>query len=64
MYVKPYVKRGKSDAIDAEAIREAATRPTMHFVAIKTVEQQALLSLHRARDLLVRQTPTRENQLV
>ena len=55
MYVKPYVKRGKSDAIDAEAICEAVTRPTMRFVAIKTVEQQALLSLHRARDLLVRQ---------
>lgn len=55
MYVKPYVKRGKSDAIDAEAICEAVTRPTMRFVAIKTVEQQSLLSLHRARDLLVRQ---------
>ena len=54
-YVKPYVKRGKSDAIDAEAICEAVTRPTMRFVAIKTVEQQSLLSLHRARDLLVRQ---------
>ena len=55
MYVKPYVKRGKSDAIDAEAICEAVTRPTMRFVAIKTVEQHSLLSLHRARDLLVRQ---------
>lgn len=55
MYVKAYVKRGKSDAIDAEAICEAVTRPTMRFVAIKTVEQQSLLSLHRARDLLVRQ---------
>ena len=55
IYVKPYVKRGKSDAIDAEAICEAVTRPTMRFVAIKTVEQQSLLSLHRARDLLVRQ---------
>ncbi|WP_372993445.1 IS110 family transposase [Sulfitobacter sp.] len=55
IYVKPYVKRGKSDAIDAAAICEAVTRPTMRFVAIKTVEQQALLSLHRARDLLVRQ---------
>ncbi len=38
MYVKPYVKRGESDAIDAEAICEAVTRPTMRFVAIKTVE--------------------------
>jgi transposase len=55
IYVKPYVKRGKSDAIDAAAICEAVTRPTMRFVAIKTVEQQALLSLHRARALLVRQ---------
>lgn len=55
IYVKPYVKRGKSDAIDAEAICEAVTRPTMRFVAIKTVEQQSLLSLHRARHLLVRQ---------
>jgi transposase len=55
IYVKPYVKRGKSDAIDAEAICEAVTRPTMRFVAVKTVEQQSLLSLHRAGDLLVRQ---------
>ena len=55
IYVKPYVKRGKSDAIDAEAICEALTRPTMRFVAIKTVEQQSLLSVHRVRSLLVRQ---------
>jgi len=55
MHVKPYVKRGKSDAIDAEAICEAVTRPTMRFVAVKTVEQQSLLSVHRARNLLVRQ---------
>ena len=55
MYVKAYVKRGKSDAIDAEAICEAVTRPTMRFVEIKSVDQQALLSLHRARDLIVRQ---------
>ena len=54
-YVKPYVKRGKTDASDAEAICEAATRPTMRFVAIKSVEQQAALALHRSRDLLVRQ---------
>ena len=39
-YVKPYVKRGKTDAADAEAICEAVTRPTMRFVAIKTEEQQ------------------------
>ncbi len=49
-YVKPYVKRRKSDAIDAAAICEAVTRPTMRFVAIKTPEQQALLALHRVRD--------------
>ncbi|ASP19311.1 transposase IS116/IS110/IS902 family protein [Antarctobacter heliothermus] len=57
MYVKPYVKRGKSDAVDAEAICEAVTRPrpTMRFVEIKSKEQQALLSLHRARDFVVRQ---------
>ena len=54
-YVKPYVKRGKTDAGDAEAICEAVTRPTMRFVPIKSVEQQAALSLHRTRDLLVRQ---------
>lgn len=54
-YVKPYVKRGKNDAADAEAICEAVTRPTMRFVAVKAPEQQAALSLHRARDLLVKQ---------
>jgi transposase len=54
-YVKPYVKRGKSDAGDAAAICEAVTRPTMRFVAIKTVEQQALLSQHRARQVLIGQ---------
>ena len=54
-YVKPYVKRGKTDAGDAEAICEAVTRPTMLFVPIKSVEQQAALALHRTRDLLVRQ---------
>ena len=42
-YVKPYVKRGRADAADAEAICEAVTRPTMRFVAVKTVEQQAVL---------------------
>jgi len=54
-YVKPYVKRGKTDAIDAEAICEAVTRPTMRFVPIKSAEAQAALALHRSRDLLVRQ---------
>ena len=54
-YVTPYVKRGKNDAADAEAICEAVTRPTMRFVAVKTREQQAALSLHRTRDLMVKQ---------
>lgn len=54
-YVKPYVKRGKTDAADAEAICEAVTRPTMRFVAVKSREQQAALSMHRARNLLVKQ---------
>lgn len=54
-YVKPYVKRGKNDAVDAEAICEAVTRPTMRFVATKSAEQQAALSLHRTRNLLVKQ---------
>ena len=52
-YVKPYVKLGKTDAADAEAICEAVTRPTMRFVPIKGAEQQAVLMLHRTRDLLV-----------
>ncbi len=55
IYVKPYVKRGKTDAADAAAICEAVTRPTMRFVAIKSAEQQSVLALHRTRDLLVGQ---------
>ena len=54
-YVKPYVKRGKTDANDAEAICEAVTRPTMRFVAVKSPEQQGALAMHRTRDLLVKQ---------
>lgn len=54
-YVKPYVKRGKTDAADAEAICEAVTRPTMRFVPVKSREQQAALSMHRTRDLFVKQ---------
>lgn len=54
-YVKPYVKRNKNDAADAEAICEAVTRPTMRFVAVKSAEQQSVLMLHRTRELLVRQ---------
>ena len=54
-YVKAYVKRGKNDAADAEAICEAVTRPSMRFVPIKTEAQQAVLVMHRSRELLVRQ---------
>ncbi len=54
-YVKPYVKRNKNDAADAEAICEAMTRPTMRFVAVKSAERQGLMMLHRTRSLLVRQ---------
>lgn len=54
-YVKPFVKRQKNDAADAEAICEAVQRPTMRFVAVKSEEQQASAAVFRARDLLVRQ---------
>jgi transposase len=54
-YVKPYVKRHKNDAVDAEAICEAVTRPNMRFVATKTPEQQSCLTLHRTRHLFIRQ---------
>ena len=54
-YVKPYVKRQKNDAADAEAICEAVTRPNMRFVPVKTEEQQSVLVLHRSRALLMRQ---------
>lgn len=55
IYVKAYVKRGKTDAADAEAICEAVTRPTMRFVPIKTPEQQAAGMVLKTRELLVRQ---------
>ena len=54
-YVKPYVKRHKNDAVDAEAICEAVTRANMRFVATKTPEQQSWLTLHRTRHLFIRQ---------
>jgi transposase len=54
-YVKPYVKRQKNDATDAEAICEAVTRANMRFVATKTPEQQSCLVLHRTRHLFIRQ---------
>ncbi len=54
-YVKPYVKRGKTDAADAEAICQAVARSTMRFVPMKSAERQAALLDHKARDFLVRQ---------
>ena len=54
-YIKAYVKRGKNDAIDAEAICEAMSRPTMRFVPVKSAEQQAALTMLGVRDLLVKQ---------
>jgi transposase len=54
-YVKAYVKRSKNDAADAAAICEAVTRPSMRFVPVKTEEQQSALTMHRVRELLVRQ---------
>jgi transposase len=62
-YVKAYVKRGKTDAADAEAICEAVTRPTMRFVPVKSQEQQGVLTLHRVRDVLVRQRTQTVNVL-
>lgn len=54
-YIKPYVKRGKNDAIDAAAICEAMSRPSMRFVPVKSAEQQAALTLLGTRELLVKQ---------
>src|SRR5262245_23899481 len=62
-YVKPYVKRNKNDGRDAEAICEAVSRPTMRFVAVKSVEQQAMLSVHTTRALLVKQRTMAANAL-
>ncbi|MEY9132162.1 transposase [Bradyrhizobium diazoefficiens] len=56
-YVKPYVKRQKNDATDAEAICEAVTRANMRFVPTKTPEQQSGLVLHRTRHLFIRHRP-------
>jgi transposase len=61
--VKPYVKRNKNDGRDAEAICEAVSRPTMRFVPVKSVEQQATLAVHGARALLVRQRTMAANAL-
>ena len=62
-YIKPYVKRGKNDAIDAAAICEAMSRPGMRFVPIKSADQQAVLMLHKTRELLVKQRTMSVNAL-
>jgi len=62
-FVKPYVKTNKNDVADAEAICEAVTRPNMRFVAIKTVDQQSVLALHRARQGFVRARTAQANQI-
>jgi transposase len=62
-FVKPYVKSNKNDAADAEAICEAVTRPNMRFVPIKNTEQQAALSIHRARQGFVKARTAQANQI-
>jgi transposase len=62
-YVKAYVKRGKTDAADAEAICEAVTRPSMRCVPVKSAEQQSVSMLHRVRALLIRQRTMLVNAL-
>ena len=62
-FVKPYVKTNKNDVNDAEAICEAMSRPSMRFVAVKTVEQQDLQAVHRVRTGLVRDRTAKANQL-
>jgi transposase len=62
-FVKPYVKTNKHDMADAEAICEAVSRPNMRFVAIKNVEQQAILSIHRARQGYVKSRTAQANQI-
>src|SRR5690606_587841 len=62
-YVKPYVKTNKSDYVDAQAICEAVTRPSMRFSGVKTEEQQSLLLLHRDRSGLVRDRTALVNRL-
>src|SRR5271166_554595 len=63
VYVKAYLKRGKNDANDAAAICEAMSRPDMRFVPVKSADQQAVLMLHKTRDLLVKQRTMSVNAL-
>ena len=62
-FVKPFVKSNKNDAVDAEAICEAVQRPTMRFVAVKTVEQQDIQAIHRMRSLSVERRTAQVNQV-
>lgn len=62
-FVKPYVKSNKNDAADAQAICEAVARPHMRFVPVKSVEQQAVLALHRARQGFVKARTAQANQI-
>jgi transposase len=62
-FVTPYVKTNKNDAADAEAICEAVARPNMRFVPVKSVEQQSVLALHRARQAFVRSRTAQANQI-
>ncbi|HET7797899.1 MAG TPA: IS110 family transposase, partial [Nevskia sp.] len=62
-FVKPYVKSNKNDAADAEAICEAVGRPSMRFVPIKNVEQQAVLAQHRVRQAFVKARTAQANQI-
>ena len=62
-FVKPYVKANKTDAADAGAICEAVSRPSMRFVAVKSVDQHAVLSLHRARAGFVKSRTAQANQI-
>ena len=62
-YIKPYVKRGKNDAVDAAAICEAMSRPDMRFVPIKSADQQAVLMLHKTREMFVKQRTMSVNAL-
>ena len=62
-FVKPFVKSNKNDAIDAEAICEAAQRPNMRFVAVKSVEQQDIQATHRMRSLVVERRTAQVNQI-
>jgi len=62
-YIKPYVKRGKNDAVDAAAICEAMARPDMRFVPVKSADDQAVLMLHKSRELLIKQRTMSVNAL-